>query len=153
MANLADDIERFLKQMIADSHTVEIQRATLAAHFGCAPSQINYVLATRFPRERGYIVESRRGGGGYIRITRLNLRSSGLYELVRQIGPSISEAEALSYIRQLEEQNILREREAALMAAVVDRETIGLDLPVRDLIRANLLKAMILAISRFERGV
>lgn len=149
MANLADDIEQFLKQMIADSRTVEIQRATLAAHFGCAPSQINYVLATRFRPERGYVVESRRGGGGYIRITRLNLRLGGLDDLIREIGSSLSQDEALGYIQRLEEQNIIDEREAALMASVVDREVIGLDLPIRDLIRARLLKAMILAVSRF----
>lgn len=151
MANLADDIEQFLKQMIRSSHIVEIQRATLAAHFGCAPSQINYVLATRFSPERGYIVESRRGGGGYIRITRLNLRDgSALHDLVhQQIGMQVSQEEAAGYIQQLREQNIINEREAALMRAAVDRETIGLELPVRDLIRANLLKAMILAVLRF----
>lgn len=149
MANLADDIEQFLKRLIEDSRTVEIQRATLAAHFGCAPSQINYVLATRFPPERGYIVESRRGGGGYIRITRLNLPvGSGLQELLRRIGSSLSQDEALNYIHLLKEENLISDREAALMEAVTDRDVLGLDLPARDLIRANLFKAMLLAIAR-----
>ncbi|HYG58005.1 MAG TPA: CtsR family transcriptional regulator, partial [Symbiobacteriaceae bacterium] len=78
MANLADDIEQFLKHLMGDTGVAEVQRATLAAQFGCAPSQINYVMATRFTPERGYIVESRRGGGGYIRITRLNLEAGHL---------------------------------------------------------------------------
>jgi transcriptional regulator of stress and heat shock response len=151
MANLADDIEQMLKHMIGTAGVIEIQRATLAAHFGCAPSQINYVLTTRFTPERGYLVESRRGGGGYIRVTRLNLDDdSDLHALIHnEIGPQVTQDEALGYIQRLREQNIIDEREAALMAAATDRETIGLELPVRDVIRANLLKAMILTILRF----
>ncbi|HWI65432.1 MAG TPA: CtsR family transcriptional regulator [Symbiobacteriaceae bacterium] len=151
MANLADDIEQFLKQMMGDSGVAEVQRATLAAQFGCAPSQINYVLATRFTPERGYLVESRRGGGGYIRITRLNLEAGdALHDLIqRQIGSQLSQDEALGYILRLHEQGVIDEREAALMQAATHRETIALELPLRDIIRANLLKAMILAILRF----
>lgn len=151
MANLADDIEQFLKQSMGDQGVIEVQRAMLAAHFGCAPSQINYVLATRFTPERGYLVESRRGGGGYIRITRLNLEAGdALHELVhQQIGLYVSQDEATGYIFRLHEQNIIDEREAAIMQAAIHRETIGLDLPVRDMVRANLLRAMILAILRF----
>lgn len=151
MANLADEIEQLLRHLIAGTGVAEVQRATIANHFGCAPSQINYVLSTRFTPERGYIVESRRGGGGYIRITRLNLEAgASLYALIHeQIGPQLSQAEALGYIDRLREQEIINEREAALMAAAIDREAISLELPVRDLIRANLLKAMILAILKF----
>ena len=151
MANLADDIEQVLKHMIGSGGVIEIQRATVAAHFGCAPSQINYVLATRFTPERGYLVESRRGGGGYIRITRLNLTDgTALHNLVHeQIGLQLSQEAALGYIHRLLEQNIIDEREAALMKAAIDRDSIGLELPVRDVIRANLLKAMILTILRF----
>ncbi|MGE5675849.1 MAG: CtsR family transcriptional regulator [Mycobacterium leprae] len=151
MANLADDIEQFLKQMIGDEGVVEVQRAIIASHFGCAPSQINYVLATRFSPERGYLVESRRGGGGYIRITRLNFEvGDDLHELiVQQIGEMLSQDEALGYIQRLHEQEVIDQREAAIMAAAVRREVISLDLPYRDIIRANLLKAMILAILSF----
>ncbi|MFZ5826025.1 MAG: CtsR family transcriptional regulator [Bacillota bacterium] len=151
MANLADDIEQYLKQHLDRSPVIEVQRAMLAAHFDCAPSQINYVLATRFTPERGYLVESRRGGGGYIRIIRLNLEEGdGLHELVHQeIGDSLSQEEALGYIARLREQKIIDDREAAIMQAAINRETIRLELPVRDIIRANLLRAMILAILRF----
>ncbi len=151
MANLADDIEEFLKQMLRDSGVVEIQRATLASQFGCAPSQINYVLATRFSLERGYLVESRRGGGGFLRIIRLNLETGdSLHALVhQQIGSHLSQDEALGYIGRLLEQNIIDDREAALMQAAVHRDSIGLELPMRDVVRASLLKAMIIAILRF----
>jgi transcriptional regulator of stress and heat shock response len=151
LANLADDIERFLKQLIGDSGMAEVQRATLAAQFGCAPSQINYVLATRFTSERGYLVESRRGGGGYIRLIRLNLtEGDDLHELIhQQLSPQLSQAEALGYILRLREQNIISEREAAVMHAAIHRESIGLDLPLRDIVRANILKAMLFAILRY----
>lgn len=151
MANLADDIEQYLKQHLDRAPVIEVQRVMLAAHFSCAPSQINYVLATRFTPERGYLVESRRGGGGYIRIIRLNLEEGdALHELVyREIGDSLSQVEALGYIARLREQKVIDEREAAIMQAAVHRETIRLELPARDIIRANLLRSMILAILRF----
>lgn len=151
MANLADDIEQYLKQHLERAPVIEAQRAMLAAKFGCAPSQINYVFATRFTPERGYLVESRRGGGGYIRITRLNLEEGdALHELIhREIGDSLSQEEALGYISRLREQKVIDDREAAIMQAAVQRETIRLELPARDIIRANLLRSMILAILRF----
>jgi transcriptional regulator CtsR len=151
MANLADDIEEFLKRLFRGAASVEVQRAALAAQFGCAPSQINYVLATRFSPERGYLVESRRGGGGYIRVIRLNLNDGdALHELVhQQIGSRLTQEEALGYIYSLREQKIITDREAAIMQAAINREAIILDLPVRDMIRASLLRAMIMSILRY----
>ncbi len=150
MANLADDIEQYLKEHLQQSPVIEVQRAMLAARFGCAPSQINYVMATRFTPEHGYLVESRRGGGGYIRIIRLNMeRGDALHELVyHEIGDQLSQEEAFGYISRLREQKIISDREAALMQAAVHRETIRLELPARDFLRAHLLRSMILAILR-----
>jgi transcriptional regulator CtsR len=151
MANMTDDIEQFLKQLVRQSGSAELQRATLALQFGCAPSQINYVLATRFTPERGYLVESRRGGGGYIRITRLNLQvGDALHEMVhQQIGHRVSQDDAIGYIGRLVEQELINDREAAIMQAAMRRETISLELPFRDIVRANILKAMITAVLRF----
>lgn len=150
MANLADDIEEFLKSLLRDNGLVELQRVSLASQFGCVPSQINYVLATRFTPERGYLVESRRGGGGYLRVIRLNLESGALHELIhQQIGNCVSHDEANGYIDRLKEQGVILDREAGIMRAAVDRETLRLELPLRDALRANLLKSMILAILRF----
>jgi len=151
MANLADEIERYLKEHLRRSEILEVQRAMLAARFDCAPSQINYVLSTRFTPERGYVVESRRGGGGYIRIIRLNIRNSDdLQELIqREIGDGVSQAEALDIVARLYEQEIIDEREAAIMQAVLRRDALPLDLPARDVVRASLLKAMLTAILRF----
>lgn len=151
MANMADDIESFLTSMLRATGMIEIQRASLAAQFGCAPSQINYVLATRFSPERGYLVESRRGGGGFMRIIRLNLGTGdGLHDLIhQQIGNQLSQEEAAGIIDRLMGEEIISRREADIMRAAVMRESLNLELPVRDVVRASLLKAMILAILRF----
>ncbi|BDG62117.1 CtsR family transcriptional regulator [Caldinitratiruptor microaerophilus] len=149
MANLADLIEDFLKEQLRQQRSIEVRRASLAERFGCAPSQINYVLATRFTPARGYVVESRRGGGGYIRIVRLELGPEDLRSLVlERIGDELSQDEAVDIIRGLRENGLVTDREAAVMEAAVSRETLGLGLPLRDIVRARLVKAMVLAALR-----
>lgn len=95
MANLSDIIEGFIKEMFEDipEGILDIQRNEMANHFNCAPSQINYVLTTRFTLERGYFVESRRGGGGYIRIKKLKISEDEfLREIMDFIGETISKS-------------------------------------------------------------
>ena len=75
MAQLSNEIEKFIKDLMEDDSQVELKRNELAQHFGCAPSQINYVLATRFTIDHGYVIESRRGGGGYVHIVRMRQES------------------------------------------------------------------------------
>lgn len=149
MGNLADHIESYLKALLdQNAGQLELQRCDLAQQFGCAPSQINYVLATRFNPQRGYLVESRRGGGGFIRIIRLNIQDD-LHRLVHErIGNLVSQDEAVGLIQRLQEDGILSEREALLMQSAVQREALPLELPLRDAVRASLLKSMILAILR-----
>ena len=88
MAQLSDTIEQFIKALMEQDKQIEVRRNELAQHFGCAPSQINYVLATRFSVNHGYIIESRRGGGGYIRIVRLQPKNGRnlLDTLIHQVG-------------------------------------------------------------------
>ncbi|MFO7171586.1 MAG: CtsR family transcriptional regulator [Bacillota bacterium] len=148
MPNLSDYIEEYLKSLLRERDgVVEIQRSELAERFGCAPSQINYVLATRFTPEHGYLVESRRGGGGYIRIIRLNLGREDLLQWLQGgIGDRLTQDEAEAMIRRLQEEGFITAREAILMAAAMRRDVLAVDLPLRDLIRANLFKAMLLAL-------
>src|SRR5690606_12275077 len=98
MRNISDLIEQYLKQMLQDSSegTVEIQRNELADRFSCVPSQINYVISTRFTLEKGYLVESKRGGGGYIRIQRIELPTyKTIHGHIRQtIGDRIDQSAA-----------------------------------------------------------
>lgn len=151
MPNLCDSIEEHLKLLLRERDGIlEIQRSELAERFNCAPSQINYVLATRFTPERGYLVESRRGGGGYIRLIKLNLEPQHLRNLILdRIGNQLSQDEAEGLIHRLQEEGIISPREGALMAAAVARDTIAIGLPLRDTLRANLMKAMLLALLRF----
>ncbi|REK59676.1 MAG: transcriptional regulator [Thermobacillus sp.] len=150
MRNITDLIEQYLKQMIRESAegTVEIQRNELADKFSCVPSQINYVIATRFTLERGYLVESKRGGGGYIRIRKLELPDcQPIHEhVLRTIGNRIDQSAAEGLIYQLAEAKLLDGREVQLLKAAVSRETLAVNLPLRDEIRARLLKAMLIAL-------
>lgn len=152
MRNLADRIEVYLLGLVKQSPggTVEIQRSELADKFECVPSQINYVLDTRFTTERGYLVESRRGGGGFIRICRLNLDSQDeVNQMVHHaLGDVVSQDAALDYIARLQDAELITGREAMLMAAAVRRDVLAISLPERDIIRANILRAMLLALLR-----
>ena len=119
---LSDAIEQFIKTMLTqDEREIELKRNELAEYFNCAPSQINYVLATRFTPDHGYIIESRRGGGGYIRIFRMEQDTSEqlLYLLHERVGEAIPALEASHLISQLKERNLIEASEASLMRAAV----------------------------------
>ncbi len=109
------------------------------------PSQINYVLETRFPLEKGYVVESQRGGGGYIRIIRIRIESGREYikDLLSRLGGPISQDEAEAIIYRLYENELIDEREKALMEAVVNKRVIDVGLPYRDYIRGRIMLAML----------
>ena len=146
MAQLSDTIEKFIKELLEGDAQVELRRNELAQHFGCAPSQINYVLATRFSMDHGYLIESRRGGGGYIRIVRVRERSpeSLLNSIIERIGNSISEESAASLIANLMERNIITRNEALLMRAAVGRNALALPVSAKDILRASVLKNMVI---------
>lgn len=152
MNNISDLIESYLKQLLAESSNefVEVQRSDLAIRFSCVPSQINYVLTTRFSAGHGYFVESRRGSGGYIRIVKVPLdqRADLVLDLCDIIGDSISQADADGVINRLLEEKYISLREARLMSAAVDGNILRLSMPVRDKLRALLLKSMITSILR-----
>lgn len=150
MRNISDIIEQYLKNILHESPegTVEIQRNDLADKFSCVPSQINYVISTRFTLEKGYLVESKRGGGGYIRIQRIDLpEHPGLHiHLNQTIGEGIDQTMAEGLIYQLEESRYLSKREANMMRAAITRECLQVKLPYRDQIRARILKAMLISL-------
>ncbi|MCL6600508.1 MAG: CtsR family transcriptional regulator [Alicyclobacillus macrosporangiidus] len=148
--NISDIIERYLKRILQQSQSgvIEVQRSELAELFQCVPSQINYVISTRFSVDHGYIVESKRGGGGYIRIRRIDLdEHAPLVTLVRSMGSTISQREAESVIDRLLREQVVTEREAAMLRAAIRREVLNVDLPYRDELRARLMTQMLLALS------
>ncbi|MFW6030839.1 MAG: CtsR family transcriptional regulator [Halanaerobiales bacterium] len=146
MASLSDQIEKYLRKMIKKYHgEVEIKRNQLADDFDCAPSQINYVLETRFPLEKGYVVESQRGGGGFIRIIRLKINSEQehIKNIIAKLNKPISQRESEAIIARLHENNLINIRERVLMETVVNKKIIGINLPHRDYLRGRLLMAML----------
>ncbi|MEH7383219.1 CtsR family transcriptional regulator [Bacillus sp. JJ1533] len=147
MRNISDIIEQYLKSVLdtSDRAIVEIKRSEIADKFECVPSQINYVINTRFTLERGYLVESKRGGGGYIRIMRVksNDDSQLIKQLVRLIDKRISQTSAEDVILRLIEEEVISKREAKIMLSVIDRSVLFIELPHRDELRARMLKAML----------
>lgn len=151
MGNLADRIEKYLKQILEQTEEgyVTLQRSVLADEFSCAPSQINYVLGTRFTVERGYMVESRRGGGGYLRIVRLVVSPFAQFQMtMRQlIGEQISQKQAFGLVARLMDEKILTVREAAIIKAVISRMSMA-DIPEQDKLRASLMKHILATLCR-----
>ncbi|MEQ6355667.1 CtsR family transcriptional regulator [Lysinibacillus sp. M3] len=150
MRNISDIIEGYLKQVLelgGEGH-IEIKRSEIADKFQCVPSQINYVINTRFTAERGYLVESKRGGGGYIRILRVRANSQIdlIDDVLRQIEGGASQIMAEDLVYRLIDEQVISRREANIILAAVDRSTIDLQLPLRDHIRAKILRAMLTTI-------
>lgn len=150
---LSDAIEQFIKTLLTqDEQEVELKRNELAEYFNCAPSQINYVLATRFTPDHGYLIESRRGGGGYIRIFRMEQDTSEqlLYMLHERVGDSIDDLAASHLIQQLKERELVTAGEASLMLSAVSPQAFSLPITseMKDALRAKILKNMLLEIAR-----
>lgn len=147
MATLSDIIEAFIKQLMNDTNgAIEIQRNELANQFNCVPSQINYVIATRFTTDQGYYVESRRGGGGHIKIRRVNITKKDKYlmHIVVSMGRSLSQQAAEIFINNFMDYEVISPREGLLLkAAVSDKILSGIPMPDRDVLRASILKNML----------
>lgn len=149
VARLSDVIEEFIKSLLEQSEgELELQRNELAEYFECAPSQINYVLATRFSLDRGYHIESRRGGGGFIRIIQLDIDEDDylLYLIKQRIGASISQQESKDIVTNIMERGIINEREAVIMKSALMDKVIAIPANLRSVIRANILKSMLVGI-------
>lgn len=147
---VTDRIEAFINELIRqqddENEWLEIGRNDLANVFGCVPSQINYVISTRFSPEKGYIVESRRGGGGCIKIRRVYGMDT-IDDIMMRIGGSINADGARSVIKYLYENNVIDKKSGEIMLAVTNDSSIPAENSERDKIRAAILKnALITAI-------
>jgi transcriptional regulator of stress and heat shock response len=145
--NISDIIENYLKEVLemSEKSLVEIKRSEIADKFECVPSQINYVINTRFTIEKGYVVESKRGGGGFIRIMKVQTYDHAhlIDQLLSLIQSRIPQNSAEDLILRLVEEDVINKREAKIMLSVIDRSVLYLELPYRDELRARLLKAML----------
>jgi transcriptional regulator CtsR len=143
---ISDVIAGFISEMLEDDGSAEMQRAELAQKFNCVPSQINYVMSTRFSPEHGYIVESRRGGSGYIRITRVQSSAKQLImHTLNAIGDEIDFKTSVALLSNACYGGVLSEREAKLItAAICDNALKPVQAELRNTVRASILKQLLL---------
>lgn len=152
MGKITLTIETFIKNKIdeTDSGVLEIGRNDLANKFGCAPSQINYVLSTRFTPYKGYYIESRRGGGGYIKIVKVSMEEEWFGDLILEtIGEDITKNKAYSIIDTFIDRGLINNREAnIMMSSIEDTALAKIAVEDRNYIRADILKNMLLIVMR-----
>ncbi len=144
---ISDEVAKYLLALLEESQgDIQIQRNELANNIGCVPSQINYVITSRFTPEHGYIVESRRGGGGYIRITRIKTeKSTAIMNIINAIGSKLDALSAEMIIESLVQRGIISEDTSKLMlSAISDRVYSDIPVNLRCILRASILKNMLL---------
>lgn len=143
----SDIIEKFLREMIDSNGAVEIQRKTIAERFGCVPSQINYVIRTRFTNERGFSVESKRGGGGYLRIRKINMPENNvMMHIVNSIGDRISFETASVFIQNMVSNAYISPTAGRLILSGITDNVLALPQPMRNALRASILKNMLISL-------
>ena len=146
---MSDLVAQYITQMLDEQNgSAEIQRNELAGNLGCVPSQINYVITSRFTPEQGYIVESRRGGGGYIRISRVKMDGgTAMMHIINSVGSTLDKATAEVMLNNMLQRNMLRLQSAKLIAAALSDRTLSqVEQDKRDTVRADLFKNMLLTI-------
>lgn len=153
MANISDIIEQFIMQTIGEDEKVMISRNQLAEHFDCAPSQINYVLSTRFNEDRGFITFSKRGGGGYIEITKVTSDKDGYLSrlLCESIGSEISYTKAMQILDKLYSEDIITSKEKKLILAGISDKALSAPIIIKDKLRSQIFKNIILELYNEEK--
>ena len=146
---MSDVIEDFIKDLFDEdeSDLIEIQRNELAQHFNCVPSQINYVISTRFKPSQGYYVESKRGGGGNIKIRKINnTKSDYIMHIINNVGKTITTNDIDNLLSDFLTYNIITAQEAKLLKVATSDNVLKLDKDIKDDVRARIFKNMLLNI-------
>lgn len=145
---ISDLIEEYIKDIFEENEVVELNRSTLADMFNCVPSQINYVISTRFIPELGFYVESRRGGGGYIKISRVSsTKQEYISNITEKIGSKLSQSVIDIYLDDFIRYNLLDKNTASLLkVALSDKSLAKVDKFKRDEVRADMLKNILVNI-------
>ncbi len=146
MANISEQIEKFLIATLGDNDSIDITRNSLAEYFSCVPSQINYVLETRFTVDRGYVVESKRGGGGFVKISKIksgdnNDYLSGLF--AESMGDELNEKRFSQILDKLVNDEIMTDKERILIEAALSDDSLSMPFTIRDKVRAAAFKNVI----------
>ncbi len=145
---ITEKIAKMIEELLNNEDgTAEIRRNDFASSVGCVPSQINYVISSRFTREHGYIVESRRGGGGYIKITRVRMdKSAYLMHLYGAVGTLLDHQTAKAYLSSMIQNGIISEGQAKLFLSILSDSALeaASDELLKDMLRADIFKTIIL---------
>jgi transcriptional repressor, ctsR len=142
---ISDLIEDFIKDMLKTEEELEIQRNELAEQFNCVPSQINYVISTRFKPSQGYYVESRRGGGGHITIKKINITQSNyLMHIITSIGDNLTSKEVDIFISNFLSDGIVTKKEAKLLKVATSDNVLNVPIEIKDMLRARIFKNMLI---------
>lgn len=142
MANISDIIEQFILKSLGDDNSVDISRNELANFFSCAPSQINYVLETRFTIDRGFVKESKRGGGGYIKISKINVDDDNYMNnlILESVGDGLGYKRLTQILDKLEQEKIISKREGEIISSALNEESLSMPFTIKDSIRAKAFK-------------
>ena len=147
MANISDIIEKFIIATMGENDSIEISRNSLAEHFSCAPSQINYVLDTRFTADKGFVKESKRGGSGFIKISKVKISSANDYLtslFTESVGDELSFKRLSQILDKLLSDNIVSENEKNLILTALSDDSLEMPFTVRDKVRAKSFKNILL---------
>lgn len=145
MAKISDVIENFIVETLGDDSSLNLSRNDLASYFSCAPSQINYVLTTRFSPSRGYLIESQRGGGGFIKLIKLDLTNNEYVNdyVIKLIGNQISYKESCDILQMLKKAKLIKEEQVEVAKILLKNKSLANPFKFEDNIRANMLKNLI----------
>ena len=147
MANISDQIEKFILVTLGENDSIDITRNSLAEYFSCVPSQINYVLETRFTVDRGFVVESKRGGGGYVKISKIKTGDSNEYLnslFLESVGDELSEKRFSQILDKLVSDEIMDQKERILIEASLSDDSLSMPFTIRDKVRAKAFKNVII---------
>lgn len=146
MANISNIIEQFILKTLGDDGWIDISRNELAAYFTCAPSQINYVLETRFTMDRGFIKESRRGGGGFIRISKVPISEENYVNslILESVGDELNYKRSQHIMDKLVAEKIITEREKNMISAAINDTALAMPFAIKDKLRATMFKSVLL---------
>ena len=150
MPNISDIIENYILDKMGRNGSIELSRNVLAEYFNCVPSQINYVLATRFTLDRGFSKESKRGGGGYIKISRVLLDDEAKDVIFENVGDELSYNRMMQILKRLKHEKILKEKELNMISSALSNEALSIAENM-DFVRANAFKCVLVSLMKEER--
>ena len=142
---ISDIIEEFIMNSLDDDSFIELSRNDLAKFFSCVPSQINYVLNTRFTPNRGFVIESQRGGGGYIKVVRVKDNNSNFLTTALEICENpITVIEGNQLLQQMADRSLITDREKELLMCAISNKSLNNPINIDNKLRANILGQVIM---------